>query len=267
MNQLKIFENQEFGNIRTVLIEDKPYFVAGDVAKALGYANTRDAISKHCRWVAKCDIPHPQSRTKTIEVNAIPEGDIYRLIAHSELPTAEKFESWVFDEVLPSIRKHGAYMTAETLEAALLNPDAMIQVLTSLKEEREKRIQLEATNKRQHQIIGELKPKADYTDRILQSKSLVNVNQIAKDYGVSAKAFNKKLFELGVQYFQGGQWLLYSKYQKKGYTSSETFDFEHTDGTQDVKMRTKWTQKGRLFIYELLKKNGIIPLIEQDKVS
>jgi len=120
----------------------------------------------------------------------------------------------------------------------------------------------------QTQVIGELKPKADYTDRILQSKSLVNANQIAKDYGMSAKTFNKTLHNLGVQYSQGGQWLLYSKHQKKGYTSSETFEFERSDGTQDVNMRTKWTQKGRLFIYELLKTNGILPLIEQnDKAS
>lgn len=117
------------------------------------------------------------------------------------------------------------------------------------------------------QQIAELKPKADYTDRILQSKSLVNANQIAKDYGMSAQAFNKLLHKLGVQYMQGGQWLLYSKYHKKGYTSSETFEFERSNGTQDVNMRTKWTQKGRLFLYELLKKEEVLPLIEQGKAS
>lgn len=108
-NQLQIFENKQFGKIRMVEIENKPYFVATDIAKTLGYANPSDAVKKHCRWVAKCEVPHPQSKTKTLEVNVIPEGDMYRLITNSELPSAEKFESWVFDEVLPSIRKTGSY--------------------------------------------------------------------------------------------------------------------------------------------------------------
>lgn len=122
---------------------------------------------------------------------------------------------------------------------------------------------LRLTTAMQEQQISELKPKADYTDRILQSSDLVNTNQIAKDYGMSARSLNKKLHSLGVQYCQGGQWLLYSKYQNKSYTSSETFEIEHKNGTKSVSMRTKWTQKGRLFIYELLKSNGILPLIEK----
>ena len=115
------------------------------------------------------------------------------------------------------------------------------------------------------QIIGELKPKADYTDRILNSKSLVSITQIAKDYGMSGKAMNGKLHELGVIYKLGGQWLLYSKYQAKGYTHSETVDITHSDGRADVVMNTKWTQKGRLFLYQHLKKHGILPVIEQDQ--
>lgn len=113
------------------------------------------------------------------------------------------------------------------------------------------------------QIIGELQPKADYTDRILQNKGLVSVSQIAKDYGMSGQALNAKLHDLKVQYKQGNQWLLYSKYQACGYTHSKTIDIEHTDGRKDVVMETKWTQKGRLFIYELLKSNGILPVIER----
>lgn len=111
-NELQIFSKEEFGNIRTLFIDNKPYFVASDIAKALGYINDRDAINRHCRWVVKHDIPHPQSKskTKTMKVNVIPEGDIYRLISNSELPEAERFESWIFDEVLPSIRKTGGYI-------------------------------------------------------------------------------------------------------------------------------------------------------------
>ncbi len=114
------------------------------------------------------------------------------------------------------------------------------------------------------QIISELKPKADYTDTILQSKALVNINQIAKDYGMSARKMNRLLADRGVQYKQGKQWLLYRKYHDKGYTSSETVKIVHTDGRTDVVMRTKWTQKGRLFIYRLLKENNILPMIEQE---
>lgn len=109
MNDLKIFNNAEFGQIRTVESEDKIYFVASDIAKALGYENTSKAIADHCRWVTKRYIPHPQNPNKKIEVNVIPEGDMYRLITHSKLESAERFESWVFDDVLPSIRQNGYY--------------------------------------------------------------------------------------------------------------------------------------------------------------
>lgn len=113
MNNLQIFEKLEFGQIRMVEVDGKPYFVATDIAKALGYSNTRDAVKKHCKWVAKRDIPHPQSNSKVLKVNIIPEGDMYRLISNSELPNAEKFESWVFDEVLPTIRQTGQYQAQQ----------------------------------------------------------------------------------------------------------------------------------------------------------
>lgn len=125
---------------------------------------------------------------------------------------------------------------------------------------------LQLENTQQKQLIGELKPKADYLDKILQSKALVTITAISKDYGMSAKAFNKKLHELKVQFKQGHQWFLYSEYHNCGYTHSETVEYTHKDGTKDVTMNTKWTQKGRLFLYELLKKNGIIPVIEREVV-
>lgn len=110
MKELDIFRNEEFGELRTIEIDGKPYFVASDIAKALGYRRPNDAVSTHCRYTVKHSIPHPQSKTKTMSVNVIPEGDMYRLITNSELPSADKFESWVFDEVLPSIRKTGGYI-------------------------------------------------------------------------------------------------------------------------------------------------------------
>lgn len=259
-NELHIFENKEFGKVRTIEENGKILFCGSDVAKALGYTNPNKSINDHCRAITKRSTP---ISGKMQDINFIYEGDVYRLITHSKLPSAEKFESWVFDEVLPSIRKHGAYMTDNTIDKILSNPDFGIKLLMELKEEREKRKDLEVTNRQQEQLIGELKPKADYTDKILQSKALVNINQIAKDYGMSAQEMNKILFDKGVQYKQGNQWLLYKKYHDKGYTSSETINITHTDGTPDVVMRTKWTQKGRLFIYNLLKGDNIIPLIEK----
>lgn len=122
---------------------------------------------------------------------------------------------------------------------------------------------LKLENSQQKQLIGELKPKADYLDQILHCKELVTTTAIAKDYGMSAKAFNKQLHDLKVQFKQSNQWFLYSQYHNCGYTHSETIELEHKDGSKFVKMNTKWTQKGRLFLYELLKKNGIIPVIER----
>lgn len=132
-----------------------------------------------------------------------------------------------------------------------------------IKEQEEKQ-KLALTNQRQQQIIGELQPKADYVDRILKNKGLVTITQIAKDYGMSGQAMNNLLHDLKVQYKQSGQWLLYRDHQGKGYTHSQTIDIVRKDGTPDVKMNTKWTQKGRLFLYDLLKENGILPTIEED---
>lgn len=126
---------------------------------------------------------------------------------------------------------------------------------------------LESENVRQKQLIGELKPKADYVDTILRNKGLVTITQISKDYGMSGRAMNKLLSEMGIQYKQSGQWLLYSKYHDKGYTHSETINITRSDGRSDVTMETKWTQKGRLYLYERLKKEGVLPLIERAETA
>lgn len=265
MQELQVFNNPTFGEVRTITIDSKTLFCGYDVARSLGYCQPHKAIHRHCRYGTKYTVPHPQSSGKTIEMLFIPEGDVYRLSASSELPGAEKFESWIFDKVLPSIRKHGAYMTPETLEAAILNPDTMIKLCTALKDEQEKNERLTAQVKQQKQTIGELKPKAIYYDSILANPGLVTITQIAKDYGMSGKKLNKLLHECGIQYKINGQWLLYAKYHDCGYTHSETVEFEHTDGRKDVTMITKWTQKGRLFLYELLKQNGYLPSIEQPR--
>lgn len=259
MNELQIFENKEFGKIRTVEINNEPYFVGKDVADILGYTNTPKAIRDHVDDEDKLTeriVLSGQSR----DMYVINESGLYSLILSSKLPTAKKFKRWVTSEVLPSIRKHGMYATDELIA----NPDIAIAAFQALKEEREQRQLLQFECNKQKQIIGELKPKADYTDIILQSKSLVTVTQIAKDYGMSGTAMNEMLHRYGVQYKQSGQWLLYSKYHNNGFTHSETVTITRSDGRTDTVMNTKWTQKGRLFIYNLLKSYGILPVIERD---
>lgn len=142
-------------------------------------------------------------------------------------------------------------------------PGTYKEALTQLLQTVEEKEKLELENNMNKQKIAEYEPKASYLDTILNNKSLVTVGQIAKDYGMSAQALNKLLHELKVQYKQSGQWLLYSNLHAKGYTHSSTTEIEHKDGSTSVRMNTKWTQKGRLFIYELLKDNDILPTIEQ----
>lgn len=264
MNDIQIFENPEFGNVRTLNgANGEVLFCGADVAKALGYSNTRKALSDHCKadGVTKRYITDSLGREQ--EAVFISEGNVYRLIARSKLPEAEKFEHWVFDEVLPSIRKHGAYMTDDALHRAITEPDFLIQLATELKEEQEKRRALESTVAVQSQQITELQPKASYYDVVLNSKDLLSIGKIAKDFGKSAVWLNKWLHEQGVQYKQGEIWLLYQKYAEQGYTSTKTQPYSGDDGTVHTKVHTYWTQKGRLFIYDLLKAHGILPLIER----
>ena len=260
MNELQVFNSKEFGDIRTTEIDGKPYFVANDVARALGYKRPADAVTAHCKGSVKHRYLTDGGEQ---ELKVIPEGDIYRLTVRSKLPSAEKFEKWVFDEVIPSIHQYGAYMTEQTIEKALASPDFLIQLATKLKDEQTRRKEAEAEIRVKDQIIGELKPKADYYDEILKNPGLVTITQIAKDYGMSGKKMNRILHELGIQYKQSEQWLLYSDYHCLGYTQSEVTDIIRSDGTPDVKLLTKWTMKSRLFLYNKLKEKGIIPVIEQ----
>src|SRR5690625_4428280 len=254
MNELKIFNHEQFGELEILIIDDREYFPANDTARKLGYSNPSDAVNRHCRNDGVVFHEVIDSLNRRQQKKFITEGNLYRLITKSELPEAEKFESWVFDEVLPTIRKHGAYMTPETIEQALLNPDTIIQLATNLKEEQKKRKELENENK-------ELKPKATYHDLVLQSDSLLSVTQIAKDFGMGAPTLNKILHELGVQYKKGHRWYLYHQYQDKGYTQSKTYAIN----AEETKDHMYWTQKGRLFIYEILKeKKGILPNIEKE---
>nr|DAJ67056.1 MAG TPA: repressor domain protein [Caudoviricetes sp.] len=243
---------QEFNfngyEVRTVMRNNTLYFIGKDVAEVLGYKRPTKAIADHIDDEDKDEVPIQDSIGRSQMTPIINESGLYSLILKSKLDTAKRFKRWVTSEVLPSIRKRGLYATDELLD----NPDLLIQVATELKNEREQRLIAE-------QRINELQPKATYYDLVLQNKSLISVSKIAKDYGKSAQWLNSKLHELGVQYKQGGTWLLYQKYADKGYTQSTT----HVIDEERNKLFTKWTQKGRLFIYELLKNQDVLPLIEQ----
>ena len=259
MNELQIFQNPQFGEIRTITEDGVTLFCASDVAKALGYKKPSDAVAAHCRYTAKRSIPHPQSPGKTIEMNFIPEGDIYRLAARSELPGADAFERWIFDEVLPSIRKHGTY----AIDTLLDNPDLAIKAFTALKKEREKSKALEKENERQRQEIADFQPMRQYLDTILSSTGVLATTQIAADYGLSAKQLNRILHEEGIQRNVNGQWILYRKHMGKGYTKSATLCIQHTHREPETKLHTYWTQKGRVMIHNILTRRGILALMDR----
>ena len=256
-SKLKIFENPEFGSIRTVEVDGEPYFVGKDVAEVLGYVNPSKALDDH---VDEEDKLNNKSLSSLGQRGGwlINESGLYSLILSSKLPKAKEFKRWVTSEVLPAIRKYKVY----ALEELMNDPDFVIRAFTALKEEKEKNRSLETAVKVQRQQIAELKPKADYMDTILKNKSLMTITQIAKDYGMSGKKMNKLLHELDIQYKQSGQWFMYANYQNRGWTHSELIEINRSDGRTDFKFETKWTQKGRLELYQFLKKKGILPLIE-----
>lgn len=171
-NEIQIFNNPDFREVRTISEAGAALFCGRDVAAALGYSNPRDALARHCRGVVKRDTP---TESGTQEMSFIPESDLYRLVFSSKLPTAEKFTDWVTSEVLPTIRRHGAYMTPETIEKALTDPDTIIQLATTLKEERAARLALEAKAEAD-------KPKVLFADAVSASRTSILVGELAKLY-------------------------------------------------------------------------------------
>ena len=261
MNEIKIFDNPEFGKVRTMEINGEPYFVGKDVAIILGYAKPENAIANHVDTEDKTLTPiQGGCSTGSQNTTIINESGLYSLILSSKLPKAKEFKRWVTSEVLPSIRKHGAYAVDELLN----DPEFAIKTFTALKEERAKNRQLTDTVAIQNQQIAELQPKASYYDVVLNCKDVISISKISKDYGKSAQWLNEYLHKKKVQFKQGDIWLLYEKYADKGYTHSRTHIINGKGGKPEPKMHTYWTQKGRLFIYDLLKSDGIVPLIERE---
>ncbi|HHD6854734.1 TPA: phage antirepressor [Staphylococcus aureus] len=251
MQALQIFNFEELP-VRTLEVDGEPYFIGKDVADILGYANGRDALSKH---VDEDDKKVLTSRNTTLEnlpnrgLTAVNESGLYSLIFSSKLESAKRFKRWVTSDVLPAIRKHGIYATDNVIEQTLKDPDYIITVLTEYKKEKEQNLLLQ-------QEIGELKPKADYVDEILKSTGTLATTQIAADYGISAQKLNKLLHEARLQRKVNKQWVLYSEHMGKSYTDSDTITIVRSDGREDTVLQTRWTQKGRLKIHEIMTEFG-----------
>jgi len=264
-NQFQIFNHPQFGEVRTVIGNDgEPRFCLKDVCRALDIkqfrANERlgeDVISNHTL----------STRGGNQQFMFINEDGLYDVILDSRKIEAKRFRKWVTSEVLPSIRKNGAYLTEKTIERALNEPDFLIELATNLKKEKQARKFAEERNETQKNIIeGQekaihvLEVRQSFVDYIMSTPSCVCITQIAKEYGLSAVKLNKFLHEKKIQYCVNGQWLLYADYQDKGYIKSVHVRLENNTSRE----HSQWTQKGRLFLYEYLKKYGIIPVMEKE---
>lgn len=231
MNEIKVFTNGAFGEIRTTTINNEPWFVGKDVAEILGYSNPRKALADHVdaedKGVTKCD-----TLGGTQELTVINESGLYSLILSSKLPNAKQFKRWITSEVLPSIRKHGAYMTPEKLQEAILNPDMMIQLCQQLKDEREQNNVLRAKNSVLAVANQIMQPKADYFDELVDRNLLTNFTESAKQLGVKRTDFIN---------FMSDKKYLYR--DKKGnlmpYTDKKTAGLFEVK--ESINERTKWT--------------------------
>lgn len=241
-NQLQVFDF-EGSNVRTVTINDEPYFVGKDVATILGYKRTADALKAHVDDEDKLTRQFTDSG-QSREMKVINESGLYSLILSSKLPSAKKFKRWVTSEVLPAIRKTGAYQA---------KPKDNYQIPATYGEA----LQLAATlqTKIEHDA-----PSLKYFHDQMRNPGLMTTTKIAKDYGWSARKLNKYLESKNVIYRQGNKWVIYQKYADKGYSQYEPFPYDNNKG---VKNNLKWTQRGKKFIYDLLAEDGIRPVLEQ----
>lgn len=252
---IQLFKNENFGQVRVILENGEPLFCLVDVCKVLDLTTSKvvqrledDVLSKY---------PILDSLGREQFTNFVTEDGLYDVILDSRKESAKTFRKWVTKEVLPSIRKTGSYSVQNKL------PQNFAEALRAYADEVEKNEQLKIELKTKDIIIAEYEPKVSYYDEILSSKDTITITQIAKDYGMSAISMNRLLHDLGIQFKQSGQWMLYQKYAEMGYTKSKTVPIVYRNGEHGNRINTQWTQKGRLFLYELLKKENVLPLIEQ----
>lgn len=258
MEDIQLF-NFNSHEVRVVMDEKgDPWFVASDITKILGYSNGRKAIGDHCKSDGVTKRYTIDSMNRQQESSVINEPNLYRLIIKSEMEEAEPFEKWVFEEVLPSIRKHGGYLTKQKTEDLLTDPDLLIQLATALKSERSEKArlqsefnQLQFKTDHQESALRIAIPKAEFYDHHISSVDNLTVTQIAKELGMTAIQFNLWLKKERVQYKQGDQWHLTSGYCRNGYTATEMYNYLDRNGDRRSKPQTVWTPKGRIFVREL----------------
>ena len=263
MNELTIFNSAEFGTVRTLNTDGKIWFVAKDVCEVLGYTNFSKALSDH---IDGDDKLNNESLSSLGQRGGwlINESGLYSLVLRSKLPSAKKFKKWVTNEVLPSIRKHGGYIAGqEEMSSEELLCRAVLFANSKITELQDKLVFANKQLDNAQATIKEQEPKIEFHDAVLRHNGLITTSIIAKAYGYSARAFNELLHTHKVQYKQNGVWVLYSPYEKYGYATYDTVDYDKQDGTQGVKQILKWTQRGRKWLYETLKKRKILPIIEQ----
>ena len=286
MSEITIFKNEQFGEIRTAGTAENPMFCLSDVCRVLDLTNASETKKKLNQGGLSLIEVGVQTSTKKdgtpsiqkMNMTFINETNLYKVIMRSDKPQAEPFQDWVCGEVLPSIRKNGGYiasngLTDEEIMARALDiahktiERKQIENMALKKENGEQKKEIVRLESENVQLIAEnqeLKNDKNYLDLIMRSKALLTVSQIAQDYGMSGKALNKKLADMGIQYSINGQWILYARYKDCGYVSSRSIDITRSDGRPDVVLHTEWTQAGRKFLYEELKKQGIIPMLERD---
>lgn len=261
-SELTIFSHPKFGKIATTILEDGTVlFKANDVAIALGYAQPAVAVCKLCKGVSVLETPSENQFGTVVmqKTKFLKEADIYRLVMRSKLPEAEVFQDWVCEEVLPCIRKNGAYMTDEVQARAIDDPDFLMKLAVALKEQKQEIREQKKLISEQAAEIQVLSGRASYVEQVLACQNLICITQIAQDYGMSARKFNQILANLRIQYKENGQWILFAEYKDEGFVQSATSVDENGKG----RMWTYWTQRGRLFHYENLKKRNILPTMEQ----
>ncbi|CUO97800.1 phage antirepressor KilAC domain-containing protein [Bacteroides finegoldii] len=258
MEELKLFQSPIFGQVRTVVISGQVMFAATDVAKCLGYANPQKAVRDHCKSAGVNEMDTP-TNGGIQKVKFITKGNVVRLVASSELPQAEKVESWIFDEVIPTVLETGGYIATkadDTPEEIMARALLLAQATLAKREERLKQLEAEteqqqATIELQEKEIKQAAPKVNYYDTHLQSVNTLTSTQVAKQIGMVAEKLHKKLNEVGIIFYQSGQWLLYSPYSAWKLHDTRTNTFTRSDGSTGTNSYTVWTEKGRRFIIAL----------------
>ena len=260
MNEIKIFENEQFGEIRTTIIDGQPWFVGKDVANALGYGNSRQAISSHVddedKGVQFLDTPSGKQN-----ISIINESGLYSLIFSSKLPTAKRFKRWVTSEVLPSIRKYGAYATEETLDRVQGDTEESEKLFRMLREEKQRTRELESENNRLAEENDTLAEVVDFINMYDDESDLLNVSDIAIAYQMSAIEFNRLLSILGIQYRAYGTWMISPEYENCGYVRTDRRPTFYGEGCGFF-VHTRWTNEGAKFLYNFLKLHDILPVYD-----